>query len=276
MISGSSISNNSQIISAFNDIAGEDVVLASAFRLLSSQPVVLSVFNANKSTYSAQLPAIKSLAQDTLSIQLAARFSEFFEGYFSCFAVNSTASFSEFVKASPQAVHSIDIISDNSRFSVNESEPNTLFDSQPPVGAQANRSVNSTSQSLRGNSSSNFEIKAKLFKPLLLMLVLLGLGFSAFKLKVICEPLGLCKKNPKKHTINTPGTSTKLNSNITPNVPSRQSGSVPSISPVTPNVPSRKSEPVPPLYPPVAPKPYDQTASPPPREAPQAREEPLW
>jgi len=273
MISGSSFSNNLQIISAFNDIAGEDVVLASAFRLLSSQPVVLSVFNKITNTYSAQLPAIKALARDTLSQQLAARFSDFFEGYFSCFSANSTCSYSEYVQTSPKEVQPTEIISEGSRFRINESGPSTLFDSQVPVGTQTHRDINS--RSFRANTSSQFKFQKKFFKPLLLMLILLGLGFSALKFKVMCEPLGLCKKTPTKQAINTPRTSPKLNPNSMPNVPPSKSESVPSISPIQPNVPAKQYDPVPPVYPPVTPKPYRQTASPTPPAA-QARDEPLW
>jgi len=235
-----------QLLSLLSDLYRDDIELVSALRLLSSRPIFADSLLSCLPVQSPQLASIFSIANDTLSPGLVLRVQDLLCGYNSAFTVSKAADISPYLQQNyfqePTIVADIPL----SR----SAQPATLFAEgaadhagssapQPPLGVAPQ------------SSNSGFSIAHHL-KPIFIILALSFSVFCLFRVKALCEPLGLCeasKSDEKKNDASPP--------------PRQERRAGPEVMPG-----KSPSSPSPPAPSPVSPRS--------PRQEPPMWEEPLW
>lgn len=174
------------------DLASSDTELASAFSLLMTHSIFVSLLSSGKELNSAQVSSLKSLAVANLSSHLSSRISVFLDGYVSNFSVSPASPFPEVSLVHEYLPPTVIADSPSPTFS----EPPTVYaDTPPPFGSATIASVNDTSVSSR---SFFFPFSKDYLKVLFFLISVVVLGVSFFKVKAFCEPLGLCKSSGSK------------------------------------------------------------------------------
>lgn len=236
-----------QLLALLSDLSRDDIELVSAIRLLSSRPIFADSLLSCLPVQPPQLASIYSIANDTLSPGLVQRVQDLISGYNSVFTIPKPADISPYLQQNyfqePTVVADIP--------SPRSDEPATLFaeaagdhggssDPQPPLGVAPQ------------SSNSGLPI-AQFLKPILIILALSSSVFCLFRVKALCEPLGLCEASKSDE---------KKNDESPSSVQERPAGPVAMPS----NSASSQSTPAP----------SSGSAAPPSRQEPQLREEPLW
>jgi len=235
-----------QLLALLSDVSRDDIELVSAIRLLSSRPIFADSLLACLPVQPPQLASISSIANDTLSPGLVLRVQDLISGYNSAFTVPKPADISPYLQQNyfqePTVVADIP--------SPRSAQPATLFaegtadhagssDPQPPLAVAPQ------------SSKSGLPI-VQYLKPILIILALSFSVFCLFRVKALCEPLGLCEasKSDEKKNDASP-------------LPSQERPAGPVVMPG--KSPSSQSPPAP----------SSESASPS-RQEPPLREEPLW
>lgn len=257
--------SSQKLLALLIDFTGSDEELASAFRLLFSNPIYVSLFIARKSPSIAELASLSSISAHCLSSVLADRVDNFSKGYFD--AVPSKQPSSTLLSSRlRQTTFSATVVATPTAFRTSlppDSEEATLFVDEPtPDEPVANGSP--VVQDKNTNSRIVFPLQTK---SIILAAIALLAVLASFKVPAICEPFGLCAKK-----------SDNSNEKKTGSEPNSSSSDAESLSPLD----------VAPDAPPVAPAPADAPeqyeapvrsrppVSTPSREIAPTRDQPLW
>lgn len=177
-----------------NDTAGSDSELVSAFRLLFSNPVYVSVFLAQAPLRAAERASLKSIAQSSLSSALAIRVEEFVRGYFDLDTETDSVPMASSPASRDPAFEPNQY--PTSSYSRNFNSPRdvqeevTLFADETPndvISSSASATANAPKDTPRSGKKSSL-------KAILVLILLTVIGISIFKVRAICEPFGLCAK----------------------------------------------------------------------------------
>jgi hypothetical protein len=253
-----------------NDVAGSDSELVSAFRLLFSNPVYVSLFLSQAPLRAAELASLKSIAQSSLSSALAVRVEEFVRGYFDLDTETHSVPIASSPASRDQAFepnqYSTPSYSRNFNSPRDVQEEVTLFaDDTPNDVISSSRSASASAPQDTPRSGKKSPLKA-----ILVLILLAVLGVSIFKVRAICEPFGLCAK--EKDSGRNEDDKESINSSPKPlATPEPSKGNPPEplrpankVEQTAPSNPQPKSQSTPP------PSRYPQT------NQPQLRDEPLW
>jgi hypothetical protein len=255
-----------KLIALLNDLVGSDDELISAFRMLFSNPIFVSSFLSQAPLGPAELSSLNVISNKSLSLALSKRVDDFVSGYFESVgskALRSPASLSN--SSSQQAsVPNKPVMPASSASSRQSPEEATVFANDHGNNSQINDQRPPSPIYAQSKQSKSVPIKA-----ILIISVIALSAFSAFKIKAICEPFGLCssdksnKNDPKKES------DQKSNINDTSNQRPADGNSTSNRESSTGKLdPSRSEQP--------RPNTKQLPPSPPqPNEAPM-RDEPLW
>lgn len=187
-------SSQQKLSALLHDVVGSDSELVSAFKLLFSNPVYVSLFLGQAPLRAAEHASLKSIAQSSLSSTLTVRVEEFVRGYFGLDAEVQS------VPSASLSTSRVPVIEPNqysaSSYSRNFDSPRdaqeevTLFADDFPndvLSSSGSHVVSATQDTPR--SGKQFPVKAAVVLSLLAII-----GISIFKVKAICEPFGLCPK----------------------------------------------------------------------------------
>ena len=271
--------SHQKLLATFGDFAGSDHEIISAFRLLFGNPLYISVFLQDQPVNTAQIAALSSIANSSLSPSLAERAILFVKGYFGIAIETDPLEQAPIPAASyipppiKRTTREANTQSEYQSISA-ASEESTVFADDPP----SNEPVDSQVEQSSRKSVNSPHAKTVNLKTLFLAVLLFVLGFSIFRVPAICEPFGLCEK--KKDRV---GKDSRIAPNGSPTKGKSVGDQAVPVTPLEPSAPSESSAPFasPPASKTVA-RPAPITAPqpaytpPPPRERAPLRDEPLW
>lgn len=260
--------SSQKLLALVIDFTGADDELASAFRLLFSNPIYASLFIARKNPSIAELASLSSLSSRCLSSALAARVDNFARGFFASGPSSQLAQdsvYSEIGKTNlSEPVASFPKVSRES--STADFEDATLFvDETGSVESPASGSAVLEDKPQKVSKNSVLPTKTIVF-------ICIGLAavIASFKVPAICEPFGLCDKKSEKSSDKNPGSESE--STISDPESELPPEAVPDSPPVGPDSPATEASP---RYSeaPVHSRPPVASPS---RDVPPSRDQPLW